>query len=236
MKFLITNDDGINGEGLLILVKAALKYGPVIVVAPKVEQSGKSHSLNLRVPLSLEKVNDIIAGVETYVLDSTPADCVRVANNYLHKDFDIVLSGVNEGYNIGDDVHYSGTIGAAIEGTIQKKKAIAISTDYYCLGGIKESLDEVLKFIFENRILDEWDLYNVNIPLNHKGIRFCSQGETHYTCEIVEHERGVIALGKPLSDTKNESSDIYNIYQKYITITPLLSNFTNFDVLKKLLK
>ena len=98
MRYLITNDDGINATGLKILAKIAKNFGDVICVAPLTEQSAKSHGLNIRTTYSVEQVADIIPGVKSYAVDSTPADCVRVAHYYLNIDYDIVLSGINNGY------------------------------------------------------------------------------------------------------------------------------------------
>ena len=92
MKILVTNDDGYTKEGIKKLVKEAMKYGECIVVAPMKEQSGKSHSLCIREEMAFKQVEDIIPGVKTYYLDSTPADCVRVAHYYLKCKIDIIYA------------------------------------------------------------------------------------------------------------------------------------------------
>ena len=126
LKILISNDDGIYAEGISLLINEAKKYGSVMVVAPKEEQSGKSHALTLRKPMEIKKI-DLYEGVESYYVDSTPADCVRYAYYGMNYDFDILLSGVNKGYNVGDDIMYSGTTAAAFEASSMGKKAIAFS-------------------------------------------------------------------------------------------------------------
>ena len=142
-KILITNDDSYKSIGLKKLVKSAMRYGEVYVVAPKFQQSGKSHSLILRHSYECKKVEDIYPGVNTWYVDATPADCVRTAKFYLNLDIDVVFSGINEGYNIGDDIIYSGTTAAATEGALAGYKSIAFSTAHDGL----EKIDENAFFI-----------------------------------------------------------------------------------------
>ena len=107
MRILVTNDDGVNAQGIKILANVAKKFGEVVCVAPIYEQSGKSHCIDIKEPFVVKKYNDILPEVKTYVVDSTPADCVRIAYYYLKEDFDIVFSGINNGYNLGEDILYS---------------------------------------------------------------------------------------------------------------------------------
>ena len=109
MKILITNDDGIQASALPDLVKWAKKYGEVTVIAPKVEQSAKSHAIEIHKPFRLEPV-DLVEGVTAFSLDSTPADCVRYGILGRGEQFDLVISGVNRGLNVGVDIIYSGTV------------------------------------------------------------------------------------------------------------------------------
>ena len=103
MRILITNDDGIFSHGIRLLAEWAVKLGEVTVVAPKNEQSGKSHAINFTEPIEINKV-ELMAGVEAYSCDSTPADCVRYGIVGLGRSYDLVLSGINRGYNLGDDI------------------------------------------------------------------------------------------------------------------------------------
>ena len=114
MRILITNDDGIQASGLIPLVKWAMKLGQVTVIAPKVEQSGKSHGIEIHKSFALEKV-ELVDGVEAYALDSTPADCVRYAILGRKEQFDLVISGINRGLNVGADIMYYRTVGAICE-------------------------------------------------------------------------------------------------------------------------
>ena len=114
MKILITNDDGIQSQGLRIVANWAKKLGDVTVCAPKFEQSGKSHSIDIHNPFEVQKV-DYADDVRAYSVDSSPADCVRYGVLALGGEFDLVLSGINRGFNLGVDIVYSGTVGAAFE-------------------------------------------------------------------------------------------------------------------------
>ena len=235
MNILITNDDGINAIGLKALVSVARKYGKCIVIAPKVEQSAKSHSLLLRKELEFKKIEDMFPGVETYYLDSTPADCVRVAYSMFDDDFDLILSGVNDGYNLGEDILYSGTMAAATEAALLGKKAIAFSTQYKDVDKIEKYLDEIMKYIFDNKYLDIWSLYNINIPIDYVGIKHCVQGYTHFKIEYEQNGEYVKSVGRPvICPDSIENSDVNAVYNKYVSISPLTFNRTNKEILNKL--
>ena len=130
MKILITNDDGIGASQLLPLIKWCARLGDVTTVVPKYEQSGKSHGIEIHKSFSLEQV-DLVDGVESYALDSTPADCVRYAILGRKDQYDLVISGINRGMNQGGACIYSGTVGAAMEAAMQGVQALAVSL---CVG------------------------------------------------------------------------------------------------------
>ena len=111
MRILIVNDDGIDTLGIRLLATWAKKYGEVTVVAPKVEQSGKSQAIEFVQPVEIKKV-PFMEGVTAYSMASTPADCVRFGFVGLNQTYDLVLSGINRGVNVGSDIVYSGTVGA----------------------------------------------------------------------------------------------------------------------------
>ena len=127
MRILITNDDGIQAPQLIPLVKWAQKLGQVTVAAPKVEQSGKSHGIELRKAFEAKPV-DLVPGVTAYSVDSTPADCIRYMMLGRKEKFDLVISGINRGLNMGQDMMYSGTLAAVYEAVAYGMKAIALST------------------------------------------------------------------------------------------------------------
>lgn len=180
MNILIVNDDGIYASQLPSLVKWAQKYGNVTVVAPKVEQSGKSHGIEIHKSFSLEAV-DLVPGAECYALDSTPADCVRYAILGMKRQFDLVISGINRGLNIGADIMYSGTVGAVCEAANLGVKAIAFSTPPSYYEKAAAHLDRIYAFICEHKLLDVCDIYNVNIPKDPGIIRITHQGGPYYS-------------------------------------------------------
>ena len=169
MRFLIVNDDGIEAEGIKLLARWAKQYGEVTVVAPKHEQSGKSHAIDFMNPIEIKRV-EFLEGIEAWSMASTPADCVRFGIFGLHRQYDVVLSGINRGTNMSGDIIYSGTMGAIFEAGNQHHRGIAFSTTPDNLEEASEYLDKVFNFILENNLFDYSDLYNVNIPEEVKGI------------------------------------------------------------------
>lgn len=236
MKILITNDDGIYGEGLSILVEKAKKYGDVVVVAPKEEQSAKSHCINIRSKIECKKI-DIFDGVESYVIDSSPADCVRFAYYGLKLDYDIVFSGINKGYNLGEDIMYSGTCAAIFETESTKKIGIAFSTTKDSFEGAIKYFDETLEFILKNKLLEYNKIYNVNFPKDSKGIKITKQGGCNFDtffelCNDDNYLQKGIAIFE--NDPNKTFLDTAAVMNNYISITPLTSERTNIEVFKKI--
>lgn len=239
MKILITNDDGVSSYGLKILAKYAKKFGDVICVAPIKEQSGKSQSIIINDPYSIIEYEDILPGIKTYGIDSTPADCVRVAHYYLKEEFDLVLSGINNGYNLGEDILYSGTIGAASEAVLCGKKAIAFSVCRDSFKNIDEQIEKVIKYIIDNNLLGIHNLWNINICDNPQGIKYTNQGYTNFDAHYFQVSDGKISSsGSPDFSKEKErfGSDVNAIYNNYISITPLNVDRTNYVILNKVNK
>lgn len=235
MRILITNDDGIYAEGIALLAEWAKSLGEVTVVAPKVEQSGKSHAIDFTRPIEIKKV-DLIEGVTAYYMDSTPADCVRFAVLGMHEKYDLILSGINRGFNLGKDIVYSGTAGAIFEGGRLGIPGIAFSTDPGTLDGARAHLDRAYRFILEHKLLEENMLYNVNIPNSHGEIRITKQGgiyfhdEFRYLGDDIWEQTGYIVQdneGDPTLDTDS-------VRDGYISITPLVHGRTNLSVYEKI--
>ena len=170
MKILITNDDGVQAEQLIPLIKWCQTKGEVTVVVPKHEQSAKSHSIEIRSPFEIRQV-ELEPGITVWTVDSTPADCVRFAVSGLRQAFDLCVSGINRGYNIGYDIMYSGTLAAATEAAHKGMKAIALSTSIKYYDQAVNHMEEIFRFLEDNNLLQHGNLYNINIPVNPKGFR-----------------------------------------------------------------
>ena len=237
MRILITNDDGIDTLGIRLLAKWAKTLGEVPVVAPKVEQSAKSHAIEIRQPIEVKKV-DLMDGVEAYSLDSTPADCVRFGVLYLKKNFDLVLSGINRGVNVGADVVYSGTVAAIFEAARLGVKAIAFSAFFEEQEAAAKHFDKAYEYIVKNELFKENPLYNVNIPSEVKGIRMTYQGSEYFSDEFVRVE-GTEDMFRQVGDIIPDACpndldrDTVAVHAGYISITPLLATRTNMQVFEK---
>lgn len=166
MKILVVNDDSINAPGIAMLAKAAAELGEVWVVAPAQQCSAMSQKLTLREPLTVEKVEDFPAAVKAaYKIGGTPVDCVKVALEYLLDEKpDYVFSGINNGYNVGFDIAYSGTLGAAFEAARNGIPAMAfsIANDSH-LPFAEPYLGAVIEELLESD-LERGEVWNVNFP------------------------------------------------------------------------
>lgn len=229
MRILITNDDGIEASGIIRLAKAAKKYGEVWVIAPASQRSAASHSITLRTYIEAKEVDFPVDGVKAFALSGTPADCVRVAiHGIMPEKPDIVLSGINFGYNAGTDVQYSATVGAATEAVFQGVPAVAFSegtgdgyliTDKY----LEEILAEVINTKYEHRTI-----VNVNFPTcsldDFKGVlrdRFTSDGCVFgdcYDCEDMGDGVKHYMVHGIFNNEFEEGSDLQALYANYISI------------------
>jgi 5'-nucleotidase len=238
---LISNDDGINSKGILTLARALRRTGDVYVVAPDRERSAASHSLTLHKPLRVEKV-----GQKMYAVSGTPTDCINIAiNSILPKRPALIISGVNKGGNMGDDITYSGTVSAAFEGTLLDVPSFAVSlvsrvsSDFSTAANFSVKL---ARHILKNGLPKD-TLLNVNIPSTKKikGYKITRQGKRVYGDTIVEKvdPRGKKYYwigGDELSWKGGKDTDFYSISRGYISITPLHLDMTNYDSFKELRK
>lgn len=239
MRILITNDDSINASGLLPLVQWAKTKGEVIVAAPKFEQSGKSHSIEIHKPFEVKKV-DLFEGVEAYAVDSSPADCVRFMVLGLGKQIDLVISGVNKGLNIGRDVMYSGTVSAVFEAGNMDIPAMAISTtpEYYMES--MTHLEQIWQYIQKHELLKKNLMYNVNIPDGGSHvIRITRQGGIYYSDDFKPIGNDLYEpCGKDVfRPTGNSDLDADAVLiDKVISIMPLTVDRTEPEVYRQLKK
>jgi 5'-nucleotidase len=238
MRILITNDDGIESPALPRLIEWAKKLGEVVAVAPKVEQSAKSHAIDFTRPLNVEPVA-LVEGARAYSVDSTPADCVRVALLGLREKFDLVISGINRGFNMGKDIMYSGTVSAVCEAAHYKIPALALSTDPECFDGAFAYLDRVWAYLEERKLFERHGLYNVNIPMDAKGIRLTHQGGVYFEDAFYPMEGTLYRIDGAINPTDHQypddpTSDINAIYEGYVSVTPLVTERTAWQVFEEL--
>ncbi len=235
MRILITNDDGINASQLVKLVQWAQKYGDVTVVAPKVEQSGKSHGIELRKPFEVKQV-ELTPGVVAWSVDSTPADCIRYAVFGLKQTFDLVISGINRGFNMGTDIMYSGTCGAAFESVSLGMKAIALSTSPEYYEYAVNHLDQVFDYFNQRDLLSRCNAYNVNVTSPGNDILITRQGGHYYSDDFVNVGGDLYqAKGKCVyQDSNDVTLDTDAVMHGYISVMPMTINRCDMNVYQKL--
>lgn len=246
---LLTNDDGINSEGLYALYQELSKIGQVTVVVPKENRSGISHAITLANILRVEKVyrDGKLYG---YALNGTPADCVRIAvKEILKKHIDLVISGINIGENVGFTVNYSGTVGAAKEASILGIPAIAVSAPIskeepnynYAVKFIKN-----LSLLIVKNDLPKGTALNVNLPLvseeEIKGVVITRQSKAGID---IEYEKRIDPQGKDYFwprvgfvevKNKEEDSDYLALNKQMVSITPIHFDLTDYDFLSEIKK
>ena len=239
---LVTNDDGIHSEGLARLAAALGEIGEVSVVAPDRERSAVSHALTLHRPLRINRIRE-----GWWAVEGTPTDCVYLATRSLMKDRRPVLvaSGINMGSNLGDDIHYSGTVSAAFEGTVLGIPSMAISM----IGRGPYHFETAAAFAVRlaRRVLEEKPngdtLFNVNVP-NVKpeeisGVAVTKMGKRHYGDAVIENVdprgRKYYWIGGTELDAENiPGSDCNAVLERKISVTPLHLDLTNHDAIARL--
>ncbi|CZE46707.1 5'/3'-nucleotidase SurE [Campylobacter geochelonis] len=251
-EILITNDDGFEADGLKELARALKSIARVTVVAPSSEKSACAHSLTLTKPLRFIKLDDGFFKLD----DATPADCVFLALHSLYsKKPDLIISGINHGANVAEDITYSGTCGGAMEGVLHGIPSLSISQFY-----LNDSLDKfgfdlaceislkVVKNIFENGYpLPEKKFLNLNIPAvgkaDYKGLKVVAAGEKTYltSAQVNRNPRGLeyFWLGQMNIDfdkDKNTNSDIGALVDGYASLTPITLNLTSHNELESVQK
>lgn len=245
MRILLTNDDGVHAEGLSVLERIARTLSDdVWIVAPETDQSGLAHSLTLSEPLRLRKV-----GEKRFALRGTPTDCVIMAvREVLPGKPDLLLSGVNAGANMADDVTYSGTIAGAIEGTLQGIRSMALSQAFRHADGHMVPWDVVEHHAPDliRRLLDvelpDGTFFNLNFPNCAvdavAGITVTSQGKLDFGISIEERKdgRGFPYFWLRFGDRHGDfraGTDIHALRENQISVTPLKLDLTDYAVLDR---
>lgn len=218
MKILLVNDDGYQAEGLKILHEKLKKIGDVTVVAPYNAMSAKSVSITINEHLKVEQISDHV-----YAVHGTPADCTTFAFFGLNQEFDLVVSGCNDGLNLSYDVLFSGTVGAGLTALISKHKTIAISCPYQNFETLKNNFEDVWGYIEKYSLLSNRYLLNINFPRQTpKGIKL---GRLYYRRDryyFINDEQGFLAQ----RDLQNyldmpEDADVRQVEEGYISIVPI---------------
>ena len=238
MNILVVNDDGINAKGIHILAKALKPYGDIFVVAPQTEQSGAAHSITLHDPMGLRICGDFMPGVNAWSLEGKPADCVKFAAFALDLKPDLVVSGINDGANLGTDIMYSGTVSGAFEGVILGIPSIAISTDFDHFDIVTREIDRVIAQVMNADILDSDIVLNINFPsvihTASKGLRITHQGLRPFDHAYEFDGEKYWAKGTWYPYINDEATDVYAFENGYISITPLKTDRTDYDYLNQM--
>jgi 5'-nucleotidase len=236
-RILVTNDDGVHSEGIRALADALKHLGEITVVAPIQEASAIGHALTLRRPLRVEKIHPGVFGV-----DGTPTDCVNVAvTRILQAQPDLILSGINKGYNLGDDVTYSGTVAGAMEGALLGIPSIAVSLERshgsYDFVPSAVAAATVAQFVL-SRGLASRTFLNINVPPGEpRGARITVQAKRNHVTVV---DARIDPRNQPyywIEEGQNEwephdRSDYQAVRDGYISITPLQPDMTAHDMLK----
>ncbi|OFW45097.1 MAG: 5'/3'-nucleotidase SurE [Acidobacteria bacterium RIFCSPLOWO2_12_FULL_67_14b] len=236
---LVTNDDGVYSEGILALAEALKTLGDVVVVAPLQEASAIGHALTLRRPLRIETIREGVHGV-----DGTPTDCVNLGCEIILKRLpDLVVSGINKGWNLGDDITYSGTVSGALEAALLGSPGIAVSlkrSRNFDFGPAAEAALTVARMVLEKG-LPPRTLLNINVPAGTPlGLRVTTQAKRNHVTQIDSRTdpRGnaYYWIEEALDEYHPDSgkSDYETVKAGYTSVTPLQPDMTAYDAIKQL--
>ena len=247
MHILVSNDDGIFAPGLLALAQTMREFGRVTVIGPEENQSANGHRKTLTKPLRVTPVK-LGEGIDAYSTDGAPADCIAVALlGLISAPVDLVVSGINRGSNLGQDITYSGTLAAAFEGTIHRKPSIAFSLDNRSYDADYSTAAAIARRIVPQAIqqgLPPLTLLSVNVPNlpleKIKGIQITRQGTSIYHDELVARldpdGRPYYWIGgeAPTGDATVEGTDIWAVHNGYVSVTPIHLDLTAHSLIPKL--
>jgi 5'-nucleotidase len=238
-RILVTNDDGVRSEGIHALADALRTLGDVIVVAPHVEASAIGHALTLRRPLRIEQLER-----DVYEVDGTPTDCVNIGvAKVLNGMPDLIVSGINKGYNLGDDVTYSGTVSGALEGALLGVASVAVSLERtsgrYDFAPAASAAATIAAHVLRGAITPPTFL-SLNVPTGKpKGFRWTVQAKRNHVTIVDERcdPRGKayywIEEGENAWEP-HDRSDFQAVRDGYVSVTPLQPDLTDRDAFAKL--
>ena len=235
-RILVTNDDGVNAEGIRALADGLASLGEVTIVAPIQEASAIGHALTLRRPLRIERVAERV-----FAIDGTPTDCVNIAiTHILHGKPDLIVSGINKGWNLGDDVTYSGTVSGALEGALLGIPSIAISAervkDDAEFGPAAKAATLVAEAVLD-RGMPKFTLLNINVPRGaNKGFRVTVQAKRNHVTVVSQRMDPRHRAYYWIEEGENQwephdRSDYQAVRDGYISITPLQPDMTAHEAL-----
>lgn len=228
-KILITNDDGIDSDGIVRLARTALEFGEVWVVAPDNQRSAMSHSVTLRHSVEAWKMDFPVPGVHAYACDGKPADCVRIGVlNIVPGKPDHVFSGINYGYNVASDLQYSATAGAAFEAAFQKVHTIAFSEDACDMHEVTERyLREIIAELLDKPLAVN-QIWNVNFPgcrltecngiLRDREVSTDEYYKDHYIETVISEDRISYMVEGIRNYHASENTDLKAILDNYVSI------------------
>jgi 5'-nucleotidase len=236
-RILVTNDDGVRSEGIHQLARALARLGTITVVAPHIEASAIGHALTLRRPLRLTEIEP-----QVFEVDGTPTDCVNVAiARILQAPPDLIVSGINKGYNLGDDVTYSGTVAGAMEGALLGIPSIAVSLErspgIYDFGPAAVGAAQVAERLLGDHSLSPRTFLNINVPSGRpKGIRVTVQARRNHVTVVNERidPRGQAYywIEEGENDWEpHDRSDYQAVRDGFISLTPLQPDLTDHAAL-----
>jgi 5'-nucleotidase len=234
MQILVTNDDGVQAEGLWSLVRELKKIGRVTVVAPDSERSAIGTAVTLFEPLHVSKVSPPEDGVTAYAIDGSPSDCVILAlGKLIEEKVDIVVSGINPGLNLGEDVYISGTVGAAMQGYFRGLPALAVSASLKRTNDLKLASQTATALVKKIISHDSTRIFlNVNIPdmplKEIRGVKITRLARSSHINTVAEENsdqlRQYRLVRERVAESGSEGTDIQAVVQGYISITPLYTS------------
>ena len=245
MRILLTNDDGVDSEGLLALKQALAPDHDVVIIAPDRNWSISGHTRTMDRPMRVSEVT-LRDGSMAYATDGTPSDCVALAAlGFLEEKPQLVISGLNNGNNLGDDITYSGTVAAAMEGIISGFPSIAVSMDTHPIWPVEVGAAFIARLVEQ---IGEWGLakdilLNVNVPNKPRdqirGVQITRLGRRIYEDQLIVREdpRGRKYYwigGTKVTNQIEEGTDVAAIEEDYVTITPIHMDLTNHRLLETL--